>query len=52
MYKGRFKRLGRRGRATYAWEQKGFLSLSTISANISYCSIRVRLKYSTCGLKV
>lgn len=52
MYKGRFKRLGRRGRATYSWEQKGALPLSTVNSNVSYASIRVRLKYSTCGLKV
>lgn len=52
MYKGRFKRLGRRGRATYSWEQKGAMPLSTVNSHVSYSAVSVRLKYSTCGLKV
>lgn len=52
MYKGRFRRLGRRGRATYSWKSEGFLPLNTAKAHISYCSIAIRLKYSTCGVKV
>ncbi len=52
MYKGRFRRLGRRGRATYAWTQNGELPLNTTAASISYGSVAVRLRYSTCGIKI